>query len=723
MRKITHYISLLIVAFMSATTAWAQLTNDEVANIHKLLEECPAAVGYPGATHSARTLLEDMLANPTNYAKGASTSAINAFYNATDVMMPEAGKKYTISYVCYNGNKFYAEEKVEDGQTTDIALTPAADVSNPAEQSSLHFTCQVTEDGKFNFVTNNGKYYTIHSQYNGSSWMQASTTGFTETYDAQRNDIELLKLTVEYSNVQSWYNSDLGGIMYIRGLRGIRNENSEPVTGCLVILADGSNYDGADAPYFNDRFSSGVMITEVPSQADPIELLGVTPEGGVENPYEAFPAITLQFNQPVSIDATKEITVSARNAQTEATASVEMSAGDVTIANITVSNADESGYYLINIPAGLFTTTDGALSEEINLYYLIEIPVEANTYTYASTTPENGAEVEQLDDIVISYTSDNYPGGISPGKLIKITRDGQLYTVASVIFDDNNWDNVIVDLTTPITEAGTYTVTIPEKTIWNMLYDESQEDYGVSRGAIYNPEYVLTFTVVPAETGEPLGEPIKSLSELSNEKCYVLHNPIDLAYAVYDPNNGNNIWAANDEEGTFHEDAAEFDKTSANSSWMAVKGEGGTFYLYNMGIQKYLQTPAWRANDQVCTAATFSDKPVSLTVLTREDGYLAITAHPEDDHTYLCASAGSPDRLISIWTMDDHGCAWQFKENPNIAADPSVVEKLTSIVDAIANSQAPKAIYNLSGVKMNVKNVNKLPKGVYIVDGKKVVVK
>ncbi len=723
MRKITHYISLLIVAFMSATTAWAQLPDEELATVHQLLENYPAAVGYPGAEHPVRKALEDMVANPGNYAAGDGNNKILDFWNVTDVMMPEAGKKYTITYVCRNGNKFYAEEKVEDGQTTDIALTPAADVSNPAEQSNLHFTCQVTDDGKFNFVTNNGKYYTIHSKYAGVGWMQASTTGFTETYDAQSNDLELIKLTTDYPQVLSWANKDLAGILFIRGLRGIRNDNSLPEMGCLVIKDDGSDYDGAGEPFYNSGFSSGVMITEVPSQADPIELLGVTPEGGVENPYEAFPAITLQFNQPVSIDATKEITVSARNAQTEATASVEMSAGDVTIANITVSNADESGFYLINIPAGLFTTTDGALSEEINLNYLIEIPVEANTYTYVSTTPENGAEVEQLDDIVISYNSDNYPGGILPGKLIKVTRDGKLYTTALVNFDDNNWDNVIVDLATPITEAGTYTVTIPEKTIWNRLYDESQEDYGVSMGAIYNPEYVLTFTVVPAETGEPLGEPIKSLSELSNEKCYVLHNPIDLAYAVYDPNNGNNIWAANDEEGTFHEGAAEFDKTSANSSWMAVKGEGGTFYLYNMGIQKYLQTPAWRANDQVCTAATFSDEPVSLTVLTREDGYLAITAHPEDDHTYLCASAGRRERLISMWTIDDHGCAWQFKENPNIAADPSVAEKLTSIVDAIANSQAPKAIYNLSGVKMNVKNVNKLPKGVYIVDGKKVVVK
>lgn len=49
-------------------------------------------------------------------------------------------------------------------------------------------------------------------------------------------------------------------------------------------------------------------------------------------------------------------------------------------------------------------------------------------------------------------------------------------------------------------------------------------------------------------------------------------------------------------------------------------------------------------------------------------------------------------------------------------------------VDEIAAEQpgsydAPKAIYNLQGVKMNAASVNDLPKGLYIIDGKKVMVK
>lgn len=229
----------------------------------------------------------------------------------------------------------------------------------------------------------------------------------------------------------------------------------------------------------------------------------------------------------------------------------------------------------------------------------------------------------------------------------------------------------------------------------------------------------MTYTV--AEAGP---EAIKDIELLSNEKTYILHNPIEKCYAVFaNEKSLNNIWVANEEGSRNFPNGVTLDPNSASSAWMAIKVKGN-FYLYNMGAQKYLETRDYIGNGNLSGPATFIKDFKPVTVVTRADGYLAFTTHADDSKSFLCASTSFDEAHAPManWSSSDPGCVRQFEENPNIAANPAIVEKITYIIEQslLLNEEAGD-IYNLNGIKMQPGS--KLEKGVYIKNGKKVVVK
>ena len=161
--------------------------------------------------------------------------------------------------------------------------------------------------------------------------------------------------------------------------------------------------------------------------------------------------------------------------------------------------------------------------------------------------------------------------------------------------------------------------------------------------------------------------------------------------------------------------AAALQPKDAGSSWMIIPYMGG-YCLYNMGAGKFLSTPAYEGSTSPCT---FTDVPVKHTVVELGDGNFAFTAagHAQD---YLCAApqAASP---VSIWRVTDAGSAWQLRENPNVAATPELGDVVSSVTGAPVLTPA-RGIYTLQGIRLGVTSTRDLPAGVYIVDGRKVVV-
>lgn len=233
-----------------------------------------------------------------------------------------------------------------------------------------------------------------------------------------------------------------------------------------------------------------------------------------------------------------------------------------------------------------------------------------------------------------------------------------------------------------------------------------------------NPEGVLIPAATVATRFVPeLGEAVTSLDELSNETAYVIYNPNDVVYAVYDEAHADNIWAANVPGQTeFSSAAVDFDATADASSWMVVK-KGDKLVIYNLGAHKYLTT----ASD--ASACQFSDDITLLSVVELGDGKFAFTSHEDNELSFFCSAAAFPERLMTTWSSDDHGCAWQFIANPNVAADAEIAGTITEINTVIGNASAPAAIYTLGGVRLNATDPTKLQRGIYIVNGRKVIVK
>lgn len=436
-------------------------------------------------------------------------------------------------------------------------------------------------------------------------------------------------------------------------------------------------------------------------------------------------------------DNSKVITVLGAEGETVTTATIDFTdPNDFSSNDATITLADEVtlyGQYTLVIPEATiynslfddsaedFGVSFGATyNPEIRLTYNVRVD---DGYTFASTDPADGSTVNELSVINVTmksveYHLYDYVGGLDPSQTIEVKNaNGDVVTTAKVYYlDDTVYDsNLTLTLKQKQTQPGTYTIVVPEKTIFSGPFV-----YGSDVPHSYNPELTLTYTI-DAPAAPELGEPIASLADASTEQTYVLYNRANDTYAIWDEAYGNKVWAAG-ANGRFDT----LDRTAAGSSWMLVEKDG-KYYLYNMGGKMYLSTPGWP--ERVSLACRFAEGPVALTAVELGDGKFAFTSTGVD-HDYMCAAPDAApanpqdgERPITIWTADTDGSAWELLPNPNVAADPAVVDEVATGINQLETATTAKGIYTLQGVKLNTTDVKSLSKGLYIIDGKKVLVK
>ena len=214
-------------------------------------------VGYPAAESASRAALvaavEEAKAAPTTENGTKVNAALVAYMAETNVTLPETGKAYTFTMVAKNGNKFYLNYT---GQ--DVAMVAATGEALP---ESAQFVATANGDGTYTFQTNDGNYLVYHSKYAGVSWLQgASTIGFQAEKDDMTN-ITLAKLS-KGNNVAAT-DEQVFGLVSWYSMRGVRSDNNANEMGYMVLKADGSDYDGATAPFWNDNYSSAFLVEEV----------------------------------------------------------------------------------------------------------------------------------------------------------------------------------------------------------------------------------------------------------------------------------------------------------------------------------------------------------------------------------------------------------------------------------------------------------------------------
>ena len=147
--------------------------------------------------------------------------------------------------------------------------------------------------------------------------------------------------------------------------------------------------------------------------------------------------------------------------------------------------------------------TYGENEEYISLEYTA--PVRADIFSCVAITPEDGSEVAELKEFTLTFENPtsgyDFVGGVDSKKAI-VLKDAEGNIVANGTAKVNTEEygmDVVITLDKAISEVGTYTLVVPEATVFNANFDPEAEDLGIAWGALYNPEFTATFTVVVPE--------------------------------------------------------------------------------------------------------------------------------------------------------------------------------------------------------------------------------
>ena len=205
-------------------------------------------VGYPTTSSSAYSALNTAI-NANNATVESINTAVTTYKSvttATDIQMPEDGKTYTITAVAKDDTKRFYMKYASSGYTLN-ATTGLNDGSYP---NTTYLTCKKIGE-KYAFVNNDGKYFI----FKGSDAGANDNKGYLDEYNSSHNFT--VSRMLKTSNCTS-ENDEYIGYVYMVGLR---NNNSD---GCFVHKP-GGGYDQASVPFFNDNFSSALVLDEVVS--------------------------------------------------------------------------------------------------------------------------------------------------------------------------------------------------------------------------------------------------------------------------------------------------------------------------------------------------------------------------------------------------------------------------------------------------------------------------
>ena len=181
--------------------------------------------------------------------KEAATAAMTAaeiaaaqavVFASTERNMPISGKAYTFKNVQKDGTTvcwfiYNPSTGLIETTTTEANATP--------------FICRLLENGKYAFVCNDGKYMT----WRGGDAGNTGVRGEYDTSAAAYTDVTIAKMTTG-----NYINGDLSSTRYIN-IYARRNSSED---GCVIVKKSNLSFDKSNSPYFNDSFSSAILMDE-----------------------------------------------------------------------------------------------------------------------------------------------------------------------------------------------------------------------------------------------------------------------------------------------------------------------------------------------------------------------------------------------------------------------------------------------------------------------------
>lgn len=129
-------------------------------------------------------------------------------------------------------------------------------------------------------------------------------------------------------------------------------------------------------------------------------------------------------------------------------------------------------------------------------------PAKQETFNFIKSDPANGSDVESIQIIRLTFPS---PVGLNGGDVKVYNSSNEVVTEGYCDLDWDDWDVILVNLNTAVTEAGRYEIVIPARSIIN-------EDYEEGKTGACSPEIRLTYTILGGSSVESVE--VSSVSDI-----------------------------------------------------------------------------------------------------------------------------------------------------------------------------------------------------------------
>lgn len=218
-------------------------------------------VGYPKEGAAARTTLSNAIAAAQtseetidNKLSTLNTAVSTYKASTTDIQLPEDGKAYTFVGVSKAGVRQYMKYAAS-GVTFSTTNEPTV------------FVCRKLSDGTCLFVCNEGKYLVWKGNGAGAN----NAKGYVDSYGySETQTVDGIEYTADgWTNITiakmvsggqvSGTQADLFGYVTLKGRRNTKPGHKEEYS--YTVLTS-SGYDKASVPFFNDTYSSALLIED-----------------------------------------------------------------------------------------------------------------------------------------------------------------------------------------------------------------------------------------------------------------------------------------------------------------------------------------------------------------------------------------------------------------------------------------------------------------------------
>ena len=452
------------------------------------------------------------------------------------------------------------------------------DLNDTSWECTAPFTMNVVEDGEGNYsLTTDGDIQFVVGWNFEPCTMKGATFTKRKVYTMTDDDLvgkwnfNFIYLNEDYKYVEEQgslnFNKREDGSWYMTGIPGDKTEIEVNFDGQNIVIPaifDEVDEDGDESTYDDcydhilwgslqsDEdvvFSVGENKTLV-LESDMIYFSNLTEEdvwfapcSGIHAPVELSPApghyatmpneFVLRTNKHniASVDAVGYRTQgSFRTTMLDESAYVV--AGDSIKVTLPISADENIASLVLVIQVKDAKGNDVLYGDETpsnSFIYTADVP--HNTFAIVGVTPDAAEAQASLTELAVLLESPlqfDGVGGFDATKVVTLKNAaGEDAATCTLDFDPAQFisNKAIVKLSAPVTEAGQYTLTVPEGAIYNLVYDDEKEDLGVSDGAIYNPAYTVTFTVDPTvgivnvEVSNAAGQRIYNLQGVKMQKA------------------------------------------------------------------------------------------------------------------------------------------------------------------------------------------------------------